>query len=130
MPEVSRRRGGGVDRPCLLLLLRRREQLRLDAELAQVKALVGVELHLRPRGQRERLLPSVLEEVVRQLLAERRLVARELLAVLRREEDAVVIRHIDARDGGHLVVLHLLGELVRELDGLDARAEGPPEGAL
>ena len=80
--------------------------------------------------QRERLLPRVLEQVVGQLLAQRRLVARELLAVLRREEDAVVVRHVDARDGGHLVVLHLLGELVRELDRLDARPEGAAEGAL
>src|SRR5215204_6017932 len=72
----------------------------------------------------------MLEEVVGQLLAERRLVARELFAVLRREEDAVMVRHVHARDRDHLVVLHLLRELVRQLHGLDARAEGAPERAL
>ena len=41
-----------------------------------------------------------------------------------------MVRHVHARDGGHLVVLHLLRELVGQLDGLDARPEGAPERAL
>ena len=81
-----------------------------------------------PAREREALLARVLEQVVGQLLAERRLVARELLAVGRREEDAVVVGHVHARDGDHLVLLHLLRQLVRELDRLDAGLEGAPEG--
>src|SRR5918999_2295418 len=105
------------------LLLRAAEQLRLDPELAELEAVVRVELDLGPAGQGEALLAAVLQQVVRQLLAEGRLVARELLAVLGRQEDAVVIGHVDAGDGDHLVVLHLLGELVRQLHRLHARLE-------
>jgi hypothetical protein len=112
------------------LLVRRLDQVSLDAELADAEPLVRVELHRRPRHEREALAARVLEQVVRQLLLERPLVARELLAVGRREEDHVLVRHVRARDRDHLALLHLLGELARELHGLHARAEGAAEGAL
>ena len=118
----------GDGAPRALLLLRRREQLGLDAELAEVEPVVGVELHLRAAREGEALLARVLEQVVGELLAERRLVAGELLAVGRGEEDAVVVGHVHARDGDHLVLLHLLRQLVRELHRLDAGLEGAPEG--
>src|SRR5919106_1808804 len=97
---------------------------------AELEAVVRVELDLRPAGQGEALLAAVLQQVVGQLLAQGRLVARELLAVLRRQEEAVVIGHVDAGDGDHLVVLHLLGQLVRQLDRLHARLERAAERAL
>jgi hypothetical protein len=112
------------------LLLRAAQQLGLDAELAERETVVGVELHLRAAGEGEALLAAVLQQVVRQLLAEGRLVARELLAILRRQENPVVVGDVDARDGDHLVVLHLLGELVRQLDRLHARLERAAERAL
>ena len=130
VPEVARRGGRRRLRRSSPLLLGPAEQLRLDAELAQLEPLVGVELDLRPAREREALLAGVLEQVVGQLLAQRGLVARELLAVLRGQEDAVVVGHVDARDGDHLVLLHLLGELVRQLDRLHARLEGAAERAF
>src|SRR5205085_2101825 len=42
----------------------------------------------------------------------------------------VLVRDIGARDRDGLVVLHLLRELARDLDGLHARLEGAAEGAL
>ena len=41
-----------------------------------------------------------------------------------------MIRHVHAGDGDHLALLHLLGQLVRQLHGLDARLEGAAERAL
>jgi hypothetical protein len=126
--EVARR--GRHLGPAGVLLLGPSEELRLDAELAERQAVVGVELDLGPARQREALLAAVLEQVVGQLLAQRRLVARELLAVLGRQVHAVVVGHVDARDGDHLVVLHLLGQLVRQLHRLHARLEGAAERAF
>ena len=124
---AGRRRRRGALR---LLVLGRRQQLRLDPELAELQPIVGVKFDLRPARERQALLARVLEQVVRQLLAQRRFVARELLAVGLREEHAVVVRHVHARDGGHLVLLHLLRQLVGELDRLDVGLEGTPERPL
>ena len=130
VPEVpggGRRRGRRVRR---LLLVWHGQELGLDPELAEVEPLVRVELHLGPSRERERLLAGVLEQIVGQLLPQCRLIARELLPVLLGQEHAVVVWHVHARDGGHLVVLHLLGQLVGQLHGLNARLEGAAERAL
>src|ERR687891_523704 len=55
------------------LLLRAAEQLRLDTELAELEAVVRVELDLRPAGQGEALLAAVLQQGVGQFLSEGRL---------------------------------------------------------
>ena len=114
----------------LLVAFRLAEELGLDAELADLQARVGLELDLRSRHQREPVVTRLLEQVIRQLLLERDLVALELLAVAFGEKDHVVVRHIDARDRDGLVLLHLLGELAGKLDRLDMRLERPVEGAL
>ena len=72
----------------------------------------------------------MLGEVLLELVDERLLVARELLPVVGREEDRVLVRDVDPRDRDGLAVVHLLRELARELDGLDVRAERTPEDAL
>ncbi len=72
----------------------------------------------------------MLREVVAELGEERGLVRGELLAVVRREVEDVLVRHIDARDGHGLVLVHLLCELPGQLDRLDMRPEGAPEDPL
>src|SRR5215211_13937 len=68
--------------------------------------------------------------MVGELLGEGRLVARELLAVLRGEPHRVLVRDVHARDRLRLVLVHLARELAGELDRLHARSEGAAEGAL
>ncbi len=58
------------------------------------------------------------------------LVRGEALPVLGREVHRELVRDVDARDRDRLVVLHLAGELARQLDRLQAAAERPPEAAL
>jgi len=82
VPEVPRR-GRDVGPGNLLLILGRGQELGLDAELAERQPLVGQELDRGPAGERQPFAAGVFEQVVRQLLAKRRLVACELLAVLR-----------------------------------------------
>src|SRR5205823_7417727 len=77
-----------------------------------------------------RLAARVLAQVLLELRDERLLVGLELLAVGGREVDRVLVGRVHARDGDHAVVVHLLGQLARELDGLDVRAERPAEDAL
>jgi hypothetical protein len=71
----------------------------------------------------------VLEQVVGELLLEPVLVALEVLAVVGREPDRVVVGHVGVRDRTGLVVLHLLRQLARDLDRLDLGAERAAEGA-
>ena len=73
---------------------------------------------------------GVLEQVRAQLLRERGLVVLEALVVVGREPDRVLVRHVDARDRGGLVRVHLLRELARDLDRLHAGAEGAAEHAF
>ena len=113
-----------------VLVLGRLDQHRLDAELADAQAVVGREVDGRARRQRQALVARVLEQVVGQLLARGVLPALELLAVLRRQVDRVLVRHVRARDRDGLVVAHLLRELARDLDRLDLGLEGLREGAL
>ena len=58
------------------------------------------------------------------------LVRDELLAVGAREVDRVLVRDVDAGDGHRAVLVHLLGQLARELDGLHVRPEGATENAF
>ena len=101
-----------------------------DAEEAYLEVLVRPEGHLRARQELVALSPSVLGQVLLELLDERGLVALELVAVLRRQVDDVLVRGVDLRDGDHLVVVHLLRQLPRELDRLHVATEGAPEGAF
>src|SRR5207244_677225 len=101
-----------------------------DSELADLE--VGIRLHQHAgRGEQRVLLAArVLGEVLLQLRLEVALVRVELLAVLRREVDRVLVRDVDPGDGDRAVLVHLLGKFPRELDGLHVRAECPAEDAL
>ena len=119
--------------PCsrLLALARRRlHQPRLDPELAEPQALVGLKLDRRAGEQVVVAAARVLEQVAGELLLERALVALERSRSWRREPDRVLVGHVDARDRGGLVGVHLLGELAGELDRLHLGAEGTAEHPL
>ena len=109
---------------CLALALRRLHEARLDPELAEAQAVVGLELHLGPREERVVVAARVLQQVGGELLLERALVALEPLAVLRAEPHRVLVRDVDARDRRRAVGVHLLRELAGDLDRLDLRGEG------
>ena len=83
-----------------------------------------------PREQRDPLAPGVLEQVARELAAQLALVALELLAILRGEPDDVLVGRVGARQRGDLVLLHLAGELARDLDRPDLGLEGARERAF
>jgi len=72
----------------------------------------------------------VLRQILLELADQRLLVALELGAVARREEDRVLVGDVDARDGDLAVVVHLFREFSRQLDRLDVRPEGPAEDTL
>ena len=72
----------------------------------------------------------MLADVFLELGDERVLVALELAPVGLGEVDGELVRDVDPRDGDRLVVVHLLRELPRELDGLHVRAERAAEDAL
>jgi hypothetical protein len=72
----------------------------------------------------------VLDQVLLQLVLQRGLVARELVAVVGREVDRVLVRDVDTRDGDVAVVVHLLRQLAGQLDRLDVGAEGTAEDAF
>src|SRR4029079_12585099 len=90
----------------------------------------GLELHLGRREQLVSLAARVLGDVLLQLAAQRVLVAGELLAVRGRQVDGVLVRRVHPRDGDHLVVLHLLDQLARQLDRLHMGAKRTPEDTL
>src|SRR5256885_3843721 len=102
----------------------------LDAELPERELLVGAELDLRPADQREALAPRVLEQVRAQLVEHLMLDVCVALAVLRAEVDEVLVGDVRAAQRHRAVVVHLLGELARELDGPHLGAEDAAEGAL
>src|SRR5919109_283603 len=104
--------------------------MRLDPELPKAESLIGPELHRRARDEREPFAARVLQQVVRQLLLERALVTRELLAIARRQEDHVLVRDVRARDRDDLALFHLLRELARQLNRLYPRLESPAKGPL
>jgi hypothetical protein len=58
----------------------------------------------------------VLEQITRELRRQLLLVALELLAVLGGQPDRVLVGRVDPRQRLHLVLVHLLGELARDLD--------------
>ena len=111
----------------LALARRRLHQARLDPELAEPQALVGLEPDLGPGQQRVVVAARMLEQVCRQLLLERALVALEAFAVLGGEPDRVLVGNVDARHRGGPVSVHLLRQLARDLDRLHLRREGAAE---
>ena len=72
----------------------------------------------------------MLGEVLLELGDQGFLVGLELLAIVRRQVDGVLVRRVHARDGDHPVVVHLLGELARQLDRLHVCTEGATEDAF
>src|SRR5215218_6489187 len=101
-----------------------------DPEEAHLEVLVRLEGDVGLRQEYVTLAPRVLSQVLLELLDQRRLVALELRAVAGREVDDVLVRRVDLRDGDHLVVVHLLRELPRQLDRLHVAAERASEGAF
>ena len=83
-----------------------------------------------PRDQRQRLAARVLEQVGAELVDDLLLDALVALAVLGREPDDVLVGHVGARDRDGAVLVHLLGELARELDRADLGAEDAAERPL
>ena len=82
-------------------------------------------------GQQVIAAPArVLEQVARQLLLERALIALQLGAVLLGEEDGVLVGHVDALDRGRLVSVHFLGQFAGQFDRLHLGAEGAAEDPL
>ncbi len=106
------------------------DDARRDAELADREVVVRLQQDTRRREQGVALASGVLDEVLLQLADERALVGGELRAVGGREVERVLVRDVDARDRDGAVLVHLLRELARELDGLDVRPEGAPEDPL
>ncbi len=120
---------------CLLgcgfaLLAGRLDQPGGDTELAHVEILVLLHEHLGGGEERIALAPRVLGEVVGELRQERGLIRGELLAVVRRQIEHVLVRDVYPRDRNGLVLVHLLRELARELHGLHVRTKGTPEHSL
>jgi hypothetical protein len=112
------------------LPLRRPNQAGLNAEFAEAKSLVLVQVDHRAGEQVVVVVAGVLEQVAAQLLGERGLVVLEALVVLGGEPDGVLVRHVDPLDRRRLVGVHLLGELARDLHRLHAGAEGTAEDAF
>src|SRR5829696_6900736 len=115
---------------CDPLVLVRPHEPRLDPELAEPQALVGLERDLGRRQQRHALAPGMLQQVARQLATELVLIAGELLAVLRREPDGVLVRRVGAAQRLDAVLVHLARELARDLHRPDLGLEGARERAL
>jgi len=122
VPGLARGRAFGA--------LLRLDHPRRDPELAHGE--VAVRLHHDARLGEEgvALATCVLGEVLAQLVDERVLVRGELLPVGGREVDRVLVRDVDLRDRDRPVVVHLLRQLAGQLDRLDVRTEGAPEGTL
>ena len=112
------------------LARRRLHQPRLDPELAEPQPLVGLELDLGPGQQVVVAPPRVLEQIARELLLERALIALEPLPVAAREEDRVLVRDVDPLDARGLVGVHFLRQPARQLDRLHLGAEGAAEYPL
>ena len=108
----------------------RAHEPRLDAELAQPQAIVGVEGDLRAADEGQALAPGVLEQVGGQLVEDIALDPLEALAILGAQPDDELVGHVGARDRDRLVLVHLARELARDLDGPHLRAEDAAERAL
>src|SRR5205814_2134080 len=99
-------------------------------ERAHHELIIGLEQHQRARRQRVAFAAGVLDQVLGQLVAHLGLVGRELLAVGRVQVQRVLVGDVHAVDGDRLVVVHLLGQLARQLDRLHGGAKGAREHAL
>jgi hypothetical protein len=73
---------------------------------------------------------GVLEQVRAQFLLEGGLVVLEAPVVIGRQPHRVLVGDVDPGYRGGLVRVHLLGELSRDLDRLNAGAEGAAEDPL
>ena len=111
-------------------VLRGADHPRLDAELAEVQGVVGLERDLRARDERELLAARVLEQVGAQLVADLVLDLAEALAVVGREPDDVLVRDVRARDRDRAVLVHLLGQAAGQLGGPDLGLEDTAERPL
>jgi hypothetical protein len=89
-----------------------------------------VELDLRAADQGQALAAGVLEQVGRQLLDDLVLDALEVLAVLGRQPDGVLVRHVRPRHRDGLVLVHLARELAGDLERAHLAAEDAAERAL
>ena len=106
------------------------DQPGLDPELPQREALVGVEADVGRRGEDHLLATGVLEHVGAQLVDHLVLDALVAGAILGREPDRVLVRHVHPRDGDGAVCVHLAGELAGQLHRAHLRAKHAPKGAL
>jgi hypothetical protein len=102
----------------------------LDAELAEVQRVVGLERHLRAGDEGELLLARMLEQVGAQLLGDLVLDVVEALAVVGGQPHHVLVRDVRARHRDRLVLVHLLRQPARELDRSDLRPEHAAERPL
>src|SRR5829696_5368731 len=105
-------------------------QLGSDAELPEAERVLGLEAY--PRGGHEVvvLVLRVGRGVLDQLVLQRRLVGPDGLRVLPGEVNREVVRGVGARDRDHPAFVHLLGEALGDLDGVDLAPERPSKDAL
>ena len=93
-------------------------------------AVVGAELDLRAGDQRQALAARVLEQVAGQLVDDLVLDALVALAIVGRQPDGVLVGDVGARNRHGAVLVHLLGQLVRDLDRAHLGLEDAAERAL
>ena len=122
--------GGGHCRGGAGLSSPRRPRADRDAEHPDGQVVLGLERDDGARRGAVALAAGVLDQVLLELVAHLRLVGRELLAVGRVQVDRVRVRDVDAVDRDRAVVVHLLGQLAGQLDGLDRRSERATEEAF
>src|ERR1044072_2690776 len=107
---------GGVDHRVPFLTLAGRlalvrgwlDQPRLNPELPQPQALLGLKSDRRPSQEVITAASGVLQQVAGELLLERTLVSLQPGAVLAGEVDRVLVGDVDPGDAGGLIGVHLL----------------------
>src|SRR3954468_22058245 len=112
------------------LLAARVDEAGLDAELAELEPVVGLEVDRRAGEQGEPLPARVLEQIAGELPAQRALRVGEAFAIVGREPHGVLVGHVDPVQGGRAVIVHLAGQLAGDLDRADLRPEGTGERPL
>ena len=105
-------------------------QLRGHAELPEAERLLRLEADPRRGHQVVVLVLGVGGGVLDQLVPQGRLVGLDGLRVLPGEVDREVVGGVGAGDRDHPALVHLLGEALGDLDGVDLPPEGPSEDAL
>src|SRR5665811_1717665 len=123
----SRRR---ARHPRFLWQRARPHRLGPDAEEPQFEVVVGGDDHL-GRSDEIVLLPAcVLQQMGLEFFGQRRLVRAQALAVSTAQVDDEAMRDVDARGRLQLALLHLLDQLLGQLDGLHVALERAAEDAL